>query len=321
MAIQGVHGEGSQVSGVLAALGQANGNGWLYDLLTKSGVDPNTAHTVNELVISPLEVLLVIVGAILAAHFGAKIIRRAFRRVAQPAAGRLGSPRATARAETVVALVANLWRFVVVVVAIAIILSMFGINLTPLLASATVLGATIGFGAQALVRDYLSGVLLTVEDQYGIGDSVWLPNATGTDTTGVVEDLSLRVTRIRDADGVVWFIPNGDIRRLGNTSRGWVQATVDLPIAASGPEDLDRAKDQILRAGTAAVRSPAFAGASGTPRLIGITEATDTACTLRIAVQTTAQKQTEVECALREACLRALMTTGLWNVPSGSGGR
>ncbi|HUZ11026.1 MAG TPA: hypothetical protein VMU76_12750, partial [Acidimicrobiales bacterium] len=127
------------------------GSGWLYDLLAKAGVSPSTAQSVVEFVVRPIEIVLVVVVAALLAHFGAKAIRRWFGRLAQRAAGRSSSPRAAARAETVSALAANLWRFVVALVVVAIVLGMLGVNLTPLLASATVIGATIGFGAQALV--------------------------------------------------------------------------------------------------------------------------------------------------------------------------
>ena len=103
-------------------------------------------------------------------------------------------------------------------------LGTIGLNLTPLLAGATVIGATLGFGAQSMVRDLLAGVLLTVEGQFDIGDTIMVG-----DTSGTVEDLTLRVTRLRSDDGTVWYVPNGEIRKLANSSRGWAQATVDVP--------------------------------------------------------------------------------------------
>lgn len=300
--------------GVIAA-SSSGGNGWLYDVLTKSGLAPSTARDVNELVIRPLEILIVVLLAVLAAHFGAKALRRMLRRVGHPAADRMHSERASGRVETVAALAANVWRFVVVVVAILVVLSMFGIDLTPLLASATVVGATIGFGAQALVRDYLSGALLTMEDQFGIGDAVHVTNPSGLDTLGVVEDLSLRVTRVRANDGIVWFIPNGDVRRLGNVSRGRVQVTVDLPVVAGRAEDLDRARSVLLAAAARVGRSEGAYG--GVPGVLGITEAKGGLCTVRVALTTGALERDEVEYALREACVRALMDAGLWASESG----
>ena len=111
-------------------------------------------------------------------------------------------------------------------------LGTIGINLTPLLAGATVVGATIGFGAQSMVRDLLAGFLLIIEDQFDIGDTL----TVGT-TSGTVEDLSLRVTRLRGVDGTVWFVPNGEIRTLANLSRGWAEAMVDVPVPAVADVD------------------------------------------------------------------------------------
>ena len=130
--------------------------------------------------------------------------------------------------------VANVWRFFVFVVAGAIVLGMLGINLTPLLASATIIGATLGFGAQQIVRDYFSGILMTVEDQYNVGDSV-----TVGGVTGVVEDVTMRLTRFRGVDGTIYIIPNGDIRLVGNLSRGWARAVVDLTLPGASAADLD----------------------------------------------------------------------------------
>ncbi len=309
---------------VLAASGGGSGNGgngWLYDLLTRSGLSPDTARTVNELVVRPFEVLLVVVLAFLAAYVGARAIRRVLRRIGHPAADRIRSERARARVDTVAALVANIWRFVIVLVAIAVVLSMFGINLTPLLASATVIGATIGFGAQTLIRDYLSGVLLTVEDQYGIGDRVQVTNPAGLDLSGVVEDLTLRITRVRDADGIVWFVPNGDVRRLGNVTRGSARAAIELPVLARSAQDLDQAKALISDTASglsrsSEVRAGVAMGLAEAPSLVGVADDGKGACTLRVAVRTTPEHRHEAECALREACVRALMDAGLWAAPS-----
>ena len=98
--------------------------------------------------------------------------------------------------------VANVWRFFVFVVAGAIVLGMLGINLTPLLASATIIGATLGFGAQQIVRDYFSGILMTMEDQYNVGDSVLVGGVTG-----VIEDVTMRLTRFRSVDGTLYVDP------------------------------------------------------------------------------------------------------------------
>ncbi len=218
-------------------LGQANqvaatvdqGGGWLYHLLVKAGVSPDTASTVTDLIVRPLSILIVVLVAALVARYGAKFIRRLLTRVADKTAARSGSSRAGARVTTMSGLAANVWRLFVFVVAGAIVLGMLGINLTPLLASATIIGATLGFGAQQIVRDYFSGALMTMEDQYNVGDSV-----TVGGVTGVIEDVTMRVTRFRGVDGTLYVIPNGDIRLVGNLSRGWARAVVRSDPAGRG---------------------------------------------------------------------------------------
>lgn len=121
----------------------------------------------------------------------------------------------------------------IVAVTTLMVLSLLGIPLAPLLASAGVGGVALGFGAQALVRDYLSGIFMILEDQYGVGDYIDTGEAVGT-----VEEVTLRVTRMRDLDGVVWYVRNGEILRVGNRSQGWSTVMVDLPF--SYREDVDR---------------------------------------------------------------------------------
>ena len=277
-------------------------------MLEHAGVAPSTARAVTDIVLRPLEVILVVVVALLIAHFGAKAIRRGLRRPAGRAVDRIDSPRAGARAATVISLLANLFRAFVAVVAFFTILGIIGIDLTPLLASATVIGATIGFGAQTLVRDYLSGFLLTIEDQFGIGDTI----CTNT-ITGVVEELSLRVTRLRAFDGTVWFVPNGDIRQVSNASRGWARAVVDITVSPGGPEDLDRMERLLADAAAEVAHRPRFAaGTTEPPQVLGVVAADGTSCTLRVAVRTTATDHLPLERALRQALLSTLSAEGFW---------
>ena len=135
-------------------------------------------------------------------------------------------------------------------------LGMLGINLTPLLASATIIGATLGFGAQQIVRDYFSGILMTMEDQYNVGDSV-----TVGGVTGVVEEVTMRLTRFRGVDGTIFIIPNGDIRLVGNLSRGWARAIVDLTLPGAGAADLDTAARRDRRRGARGGDEPRLRGA------------------------------------------------------------
>jgi moderate conductance mechanosensitive channel len=287
----------------------AQGGGWLYHLLIKVGVSPDTASTVTDLIVRPLSILLVVVIAIIVARMGSRVIRRLLERVANQAASRSGSTRA-ARVTTMSGVVANVWRFFVFVVAGAIVLGMLGINLTPLLASATIIGATLGFGAQQIVRDYFSGILMTVEDQYNVGDSVMV----GT-MTGVVEEVTMRLTRFRGADGTVFIIPNGDIRLVGNLSRGWARAIVDLTLPGADAADLDTLRGVIAAAAHEVATSPAFAGhCTEPPLLVGLQCADATTITMRVTLLTIPSQRDPLTRALREATLEALAKASLWPV-------
>ncbi len=285
------------------------GGGWLYHLLTKLGVSPDTASTVTDLIVRPLGILIVVIIAIIVARLGSRLIRRLLERVANQAANRSGSARA-ARVSTMSGVVANVWRFFVFIVTGAIVLGMLGINLTPLLASATIIGATLGFGAQQIVRDYFSGILMTVEDQYNVGDSVVVG-----DMTGVVEEVTLRLTRFRGADGTVFIIPNGDIRLVGNLSRGWARAIVDLTLPGADAADIDTVRDVIAAAAHEVATSPAFAGhCTEPPVLVGSERADATTITLRVTLLTIPSQRDPLTRALRETTLEALAKASLWPV-------
>ena len=295
--------------GILGAANQVDqGGGWLYHLLTKFGVSPDTASTVTDLIIRPLSILFVVIVALIAARYGGKVIRRVLERVANQAATRSGSPRAGARVATMSGLMANVWRFFVFVVAGAIVLGMLGINLTPLLASATIIGATIGFGAQQIVRDYFSGVLMTMEDQYNVGDSV-----TVGGVTGIVEDVTLRLTRFRGVDGTIYIIPNGDIRLVGNLSRGWARAVVDLTLPGAAAADFDTVRRVIEEAAHSVAIDPQFAAHSTEPpSVVGLLGADSSTITMRVTLLTVPSQRDALTRALREEAISALARAQLW---------
>jgi small conductance mechanosensitive channel len=136
--------------------------------------------------------------------------------------------RATQRAETVGALLGSVASFVIWTVAILMAFGELGFQLGPLLAGAGIVGVAVGFGAQNLVRDFLSGIFMLIEDQYGVGDVIDAGPASGT-----VEGVSLRTTRLRDIEGNVWHIPNGTINRVANKSQQWSRSLLDLPVSYS----------------------------------------------------------------------------------------
>lgn len=189
---------------------------YLYELLRKLGLSDFAAGTGEFLLVRPLKMAAIVVAAVVLARIGARAVRRAVLGIHTRAPLLATSGRAEQRAATVGHALANLLRGVVWVVAGLLVLDQLGLNLAPLLAGAGIAGVAIGFGAQSLVRDYLSGVFILLEDQYGVGDDV----NVGTNATGTVEDVNLRVTRVRSTDGVVWFVPNGEIRTVGNASMG-----------------------------------------------------------------------------------------------------
>jgi small conductance mechanosensitive channel len=181
-----------------------------------------------------------------------------------------------------------------------------GVNLAPVLASAGVVGVAVGFGAQGLVRDFLAGIFMLLEDQYGVGDVINIGDAT----TGTVEAVSLRTTRLRDVNGVVWHLRNGALEKIGNESQGWARAVVDVPI----PLEWDIAGTRQLMENAAAtmwrdrrwrkimLEKPEVWGAQN----ITLTESK---VVMRVAVKTLPLRQWEVARELRERVLSALDAT------------
>ena len=152
--------------------------------------------------------------------------------------------RSAQRAETVGTLLRSVATLVIWTLAVFMMLSELGLDVGPLIAGAGIVGIALGFGAQNLVRDFLSGIFMLVEDQFGVGDIIDAGPATGT-----VEAVTLRTTRLRDVNGVVWHIPNGTVERIGNQSQGWSRALLDISVAYA--TDLTLAKDVIQRTATA----------------------------------------------------------------------
>jgi len=259
------------------------------------------------LVAKPVGVLVILLGALLLSHIGARIIREWIGGAARKAASRRDSPRAETRATALTALTASIWKGVVWVIAILTILGTLGINLTPVVAGATVIGATLGFGAQSMVRDLLAGFLLIIEDQFGIGDTIAVDTTTGT-----VEDLSLRVTRLRAPDGTVWFVPNGEIRKLANSSRGWARATVDVAVPAG--TTVDRVLNATSEAAAAVAADNRFAPfVLEPPHSWGVVAADADTLTSRVSIKTPHAERDALERALREEVARRLRAEGVFN--------
>jgi small conductance mechanosensitive channel len=138
------------------------------------------------------------------------------------------SERRAQRAAAVASVLRSGVSFVVFMVAFMMILSEVGIDIAPFIAGSTIVGVAVAFGAQNIIKDLLSGIFMIMEDQYGVGDVIDFEKATGT-----VESVGLRTTRLRDVNGTVWYVRNGEVVRVGNKSQGFAQVVLDVPIAAA----------------------------------------------------------------------------------------
>jgi small-conductance mechanosensitive channel len=152
------------------------------------------------------------------------------------------------RAETVGSVLRSVATILIFGVALATVLSELGVDLGPAIAGAGIVGVALGFGAQNLVRDFLNGIFMILEDQYGVGDAVDLGEANG-----IVESVGLRTTRLRNVDGTVWHVRNGEVVRVGNMSQGWSRALLDVSVAYG--TDVDHAQVVIKRVALEAAES------------------------------------------------------------------
>jgi small-conductance mechanosensitive channel len=186
------------------------------------------------------------------------------------------------------------------------VLGDLGINLAPLLASAGVVGVAIGFGAQNLVRDYLSGIFMLVEDQYGVGDVITVGDATGT-----VENVTLRITRVRDVNGIVWHIRNGAIETVGNESQGWARAVIDFPVPFES--DLVTIRNVLQATGDVMWNEPTWRAVMlEAPEVWGAQEITSDEVTMRMVAKTAPLRQWEVEREMRARVKAALHQAGIY---------
>jgi small conductance mechanosensitive channel len=216
------------------------------------------------------------------------------------------SSRRSQRARTIGSVLRSGTTFVVYGVACTLVLGELGINLGPIIASAGILGIALGFGAQNLVKDFLSGMFMMVEDQYGVGDVVDLGEATGT-----VEAVGLRVTTLRDAKGTVWYVRNGEVLRVGNSSQDYSVAVVDLPIGhhADIPATTELAGRTAAELTTE--DSALAADVLEPPEVLGIESISSDGVTLRITTKVRAGRQWAVQRALLAGIKAAFAEAGI----------
>jgi len=280
----------------------------LYTFLIRLGFSDTGARTA-EFLILPAKILLTVVLTIIAARLAARVMRRSIASIGARSARETGSDRTTKRASALASSAAGIARVAVWMIAVPVILGEIGVNLGPFIAGATVIGAALGFGAQTLVKDLLAGIMILAGDQYAVGDTISLDT-----TSGAVEDVNLLRTRIRADDGKVWFIANGEIRKVANGSLQWARATADLVLPYE--TDLDAAVEAATEEADALAREPEWAEAIlGPPEAHGEAVRPD-GITIRVTARTRPAQSTSVARALLQRVNRRLRRGGTTVVPA-----
>ncbi|MBL3698201.1 mechanosensitive ion channel family protein [Leucobacter luti] len=213
--------------------------------------------------------------------------------------------RAVQRTRTLGTVGRHIITWTIVVIAMILILGQLGVNLAALLTSAGIVAAGLAFGAQNIVKDILNGIFMVFEDQLGIGDVVTIGEVNGT-----VEDVGIRVTQVRALDGTLWFIRNGEILTLGNSSQGWGRALVDVTVDAR--QDLTRVSEVTLDAARTLLTSERYARkVTGEPEILGLESVFGDRATLRLAVRTRPEAQWEVQRGIRAEIRRKFAAEGI----------
>ena len=206
----------------------------------------------------------------------------------------VAAQRRVQRARTMGSVLKSIASAILGVVATLMVLSRVGLDITPLLASAGIVGVALGFGAQNMVKDFLAGTFIILEDQYGVGDMVDAGPATGT-----VEAVSLRITRLRAGDGTVWYVRNGEILRVGNKSHNWALASFDVDVARD--QDLAVVRRVLLDVAQDLWEDEDFTGLLvEPPEVWGAESLTPGAVTMRVNLKTVPLEQGNVVRELRE---------------------
>jgi small conductance mechanosensitive channel len=280
----------------------------------------NAAELVKVWLAQPLSVVLRIIFVLLIAVLVRIVAHRLINKITSRAAQMGGNGRSDAahmllgerrrqRSKALGSILRNAASVLIFGIAAVTIAGDLGLNLAPVLASAGVLGLAIGFGAQSLVRDFLSGIFMLLEDQYGVGDVIDAGDATGT-----VEAVSLRVTRLRDVNGVVWHVRNGTINRIGNESQGWARAVVDFPVAYD--QDLPEVRQTMKDTADQMWQEPRWHDViMEDPEVWGVESVSSDAIVMRLVARTLPLRQWEVARELRERLKNALASASVGGEP------
>ena len=271
---------------------------------------------------NPLKLATLLVLAIVVRYLLHRVIDRLVVRAAQtePPERVLGSRRAAKvvfggtgiyserralRATTLGSLLKSIVTAVIGVIVVVMALDILGYPIGPLLASAGIAGIALGFGAQNLVKDFLSGIFMLLEDQYGVGDVIDMGEATGT-----VEAVGLRVTRLRSVDGTVWYVRNGEVVRVGNSSHGWARTVLDVRIAYD--EDIARVERLLADLVAEFAADPEWERyVLEEPEVWGVENLAADSVVLRVVVKTQPLQQWKIARELRERIKRVFDAEGV----------
>jgi small-conductance mechanosensitive channel len=260
-----------------------------------------------------LKVVLIILGAILLARFAAWVGNRLTTSIDRRATGGDALVRSEAAKHRHSLTQVITWSAIVLIYSIALFLALdaLGVPVTGLVAPATVLGVGLGFGAQRIVQDVLAGFFIITERQYGFGDVVAISvNGAPSEATGTVEDVTLRITRVRSANGEVITVPNGQIIKVVNLSRDWARAVIDVPVPTSS--DVNRVSELLREVGREAFRDPALSRLLlDPPSVMGVESLDIDQVNVRVVARTLPGKQFEVGRDLRARIVLALRREGL----------
>ena len=260
-----------------------------------------------------LRIVMLLIAAVLAARFVTWVAQQVTRRldVGFAESDALVRSEATKHRQAVASVISWVSIAIICVVVIVQITEIMNLSVGSLVAPAAVLGAALGFGAQQLVKDLLSGFFIIIEKQYGFGDLVALTVAEiAAEAHGTVEDVTLRVTKLRSSDGEVFTIPNGQIAKTVNLSKDWARAVVDIPVSTSA--DLNRVNEVLHQECEHARNNPVLGELLlDAPTVMGVESIELDTVTLRLVARTLPGKQFEAGRQLRVLVLRALARAGI----------
>lgn len=260
-----------------------------------------------------LEIVLIVIGSVLMARFVAWAGGRITERIDARSTGGDALVRSEAAKHRHSLTQVITWTLVVLIYTVAVffVLDRLGIPITGLVAPATVLGVGLGFGAQRIVGDVLAGFFIITERQYGFGDVVSINVVGGGDpASGTVEDVTLRVTRMRSADGEVVTVPNGQIVKVVNLSRDWARAVIDVPVPTS--VDVNRVNEVLREVGREAFRDPALRPLLlDPPSVMGVESLGLDQVNVRVVARTLPGKQFDVGRDVRARIVDAFRQQGM----------